>query len=233
MLLNILLSEGDLTYKLVYLGLYLVVIVLSFSFHEFAHAFAAHKMGDDTARNLGRMTLNPMVHIEPTGFLLLLIVGFGWAKPVPVNPRNYRKYRLGEFVVSFAGIFTNLILALIAAFFYVVAAFIEYKSGSELPAFLFTFLNLLGIINVSLAVFNFLPVYPLDGAHIFELAFGKLIGAKAVMWLRNYGRFILYGIFGLTFILGRFFNIYPLSGITTWIYSKFVALFALVANLFV
>ena len=91
----------------------LPAIVIAFTLHEWGHAYSAYRMGDPTARNLGRMTLNPLAHIDPIGFLMMVVVGFGWAKPVPVNPNNYRNYRAGELVVSLAGVTVNLILAII------------------------------------------------------------------------------------------------------------------------
>ena len=225
MLISILLSSGDITTKLIYLGLYIIAIILSFSIHEWAHAYAAHMMGDDTARNLGRMTLNPMAHIDPIGFILLLIVGFGWAKPVPVNPNNYTNFRKGEFIVSFAGIFMNLVLALFSALVYVlVYKFVSYSDAY----FLFLFLNVLGLINVSLAVFNFIPVFPLDGSHIFDLIFGKLVGPKVIMWMHGNGRIILYVILGISFLLSRFTSFSLIGGISNWIYTGMLELFGLI-----
>ncbi|MBO4563231.1 MAG: site-2 protease family protein [Clostridia bacterium] len=230
MLFQLLTGSGDLKTKLIFVALYLIAIIVSLSFHEWAHAHAAHSMGDDTAMNLGRMTLNPMAHIDPSGFLMLLLLGFGWAKPVPVNPRNYRNYRWGEFRVSFAGIFTNLIIALISAFLYVGFSVYEIRTGSEMPELLYTFLYIVGILNCSLAIFNFIPVYPLDGAHIFDLVFGKLVGSRVLLWMHRNGRFILYGIFILNFVFARL-GFSPLGTAVNWLYLKFISLFTALANL--
>ncbi|MBO4849034.1 MAG: site-2 protease family protein [Clostridia bacterium] len=230
MLIQLLTGGGDIKSKLIYVGLYLIAIIVSLSFHEWAHAHAAHRMGDDTALNMGRMTLNPAAHIDPAGFIMLLLLGFGWAKPVPVNPRNYRNYRWGEFRVSFAGIFTNVIIALISAFLYVGFAFYEVRTGAELPDMLFTFFYIVGILNCSLAIFNFIPVYPLDGSHIFDLLFGKLVGSRVTFWMHRNGSYILYGIFILNFLLARM-GFSPLGTAVTWIYTKFLALFTWAANL--
>lgn len=232
MALSILLGEGDIRTKLITLGILIIVMIISFSFHEWAHAHAAHRNGDDTAKNLGRMTLNPAAHIDPIGFLLLMFVGFGWAKPVPVNPRNYRHYRRAEFQVSLAGIFTNIVIALISAFLYVALWIVSARTQREITPFVFLFVELLGIINVSLAVFNFIPVFPLDGSHLFDLIFGRRF-PRAVMWMHNNGRFILYGIFGLIFILGRVFGISPLGWVTEKIYTAFIDLFWLIGKNFV
>lgn len=232
MLLQLLLGEGTILSKVIYLLLYLIVIIVSLSFHEWAHAHAAHRMGDDTARNMGRMTLNPAAHIDPIGFLMLVVIGFGWAKPVPVNPRNYRNYNLGEFTVSFAGIFTNLIIALVSAFLYVFISVYEIKSGTRLPDMLYTFLLMMGYINCGLAIFNFLPIYPLDGAHIFELLFGKMLGAKTMNWIHMNGRYLLYGFFILSFVLSRM-GISIIGSAVSWLFGLFIKLFTAIANLIV
>lgn len=114
-------------------ALYVVpAILISLTFHEFGHAYAAYKMGDPTARNLGRMTLNPLAHIDPIGFILLVLFGFGWAKPVPVNPRNYNNFKKGEIVVSLAGVTMNLILAVVGAMIlYTMLAVNGYKMMTD------------------------------------------------------------------------------------------------------
>lgn len=231
MLISILMGEGDLISKVIYILLYLIAIVISLSFHEWAHAHAAHRMGDDTAMMMGRMTLNPLAHIDPMGFLMLLIVGFGWAKPVPVNPRNYRNYRVGEFRVSFAGIFTNLVIAFVSALLYISFSVYEYKTGAVLPDMLYMFVWMLGMLNCALAVFNLLPIFPLDGAHIFELIFGKVIGTKAINWIHNHGNLLLLGLFGLSFILSRVFGVSLVADVANWIFTKFLSLFNWIANL--
>lgn len=249
MLISVLLGEGDIIIKATYLVMYLIAIIFSLSLHEWGHAYAAHINGDDTARNMGRMTLNPIAHIDPMGFILLLVVGFGWAKPVPVNPRNYRNYRKGELMVSFAGIFMNLMLALIAALIASVLASFDLRamgyevtapvirivsygaSDTTVPWQIYQFLYILGGLNCCLAVFNLIPVYPLDGSHIFELFFGKLVGAKALMWLHRNGTYILYGLLILSAVLSRVSDFSPIGTAAYWIYDKFCALFAWLAGL--
>ena len=226
MLIQTLLGEGDLRTKLIYAGMYLIAIVLSLSAHEWAHAFVAHLNGDNTARNMGRMTLNPLAHIDPAGLLMLLIVGFGWAKPVPVNSRNYRNYRLGEATVSLAGIFMNLLLAFVSAGLAVLFAVLARTRG-ELPnQYLQLFLDIMGIMNCALAIFNLLPLYPLDGSHIFDLLLGKLIGPQAVMWLHRNGRFLLYGFLILSVVLSRVSSFSLVGTAASWLYSVFWNLFA-------
>ena len=250
MLISLLFSDLDLKYKIIYLLIDLIVIVVSLSFHEWGHAFAAYKNGDDTAKNFGRMTVNPAAHIDPTGLLMLLIVGFGWAKPVPVNPRNYRNFRRGEFIVSFAGIFMNLMLALIAALAVTVVAIFDLKAygapvtaenirilaaiggSAEFSPVVYMLLYMLGITNCALAVFNLIPVYPLDGSHIFDLLFGKLVGPKALMWLHRNGRFVLIGFLVLSMLASRIWGVSIIGDAAEWIYSGFVSLFSLAAGIF-
>ena len=254
MLFSLLTGNDDLLTKITGLVFYLVAIVVSLSFHEFAHAYAAHRMGDDTSRNMGRMTLNPIAHIDPIGFLMLLLLGFGWAKPVPVNPRNYRNYRKGEFIVSFAGIFTNLIIMTVSALILTVLAVCDLKAQGYLittasvfnmacysdsvlqvyfnaahaiPERVYTLFTYFCYINAGLAIFNFIPVYPLDGSHIFDLLFGKLLGYKVISWMHKNGRYILYGILILSYVLSRFAGFSPLSYAMTFVSEGVIKLFSM------
>lgn len=168
----------------------LPAIIIGLTVHEWAHAFAADKLGDPTAKNLGRMTLNPFAHIDLFGFLCLLVVGFGWAKPVPVNPRNFKNYRLDDIIVSLAGIAMNLVVAFFATILFYFGVY-RWNLGSN-EAFYTIFLSIV-TINLSLAVFNLLPIYPLDGSHVFESLFMRYI-PKFFMFLRQYGQYILIAL---------------------------------------
>lgn len=168
----------------------LPAIIIGLTVHEWAHAFAADKLGDPTAKNLGRMTLNPFAHIDLFGFLCLLVVGFGWAKPVPVNPRNFKNYRRDDIIVSLAGIAMNLVVAFFATILFYFGVY-HWNLGSN-EAFYTIFLSIV-TINLSLAVFNLLPIYPLDGSHVFESLFMRYI-PKFFMFLRQYGQYILIAL---------------------------------------
>ncbi len=168
----------------------LPAIIIGLTVHEWAHAFAANKLGDPTAKNLGRMTLNPFAHIDLFGFLCLLVVGFGWAKPVPVNPRNFKNYRRDDIIVSLAGIAMNLVVAFFATILFYFGVY-RWNLGSN-EAFYTIFLSIV-TINLSLAVFNLLPIYPLDGSHVFESLFMRYI-PKFFMFLRQYGQYILIAL---------------------------------------
>ena len=179
----------------------LPAVIIGLSFHEWGHAFAALKMGDPTARNLGRLTLNPLKHIDPMGFLMMIFFGFGWAKPVPVNPHNYRNYKVSEIVVSLAGVTMNLILAFVSALglaaYYKFAGteFIMSAAGNKIAIIIYYFI----MLNLCLLVFNLIPIYPLDGFHVAEVLLSKPLGSKVFLFLRRYGQFILIGIL----LLGR------------------------------
>ncbi len=151
------------------------VIIFALSFHEAAHAFVAWKMGDPTARNMGRLTLDPLKHLDPVGTLVMVLFGFGWAKPVPINTRYFKKPKNGMALTALAGPLSNLLLAFVSALIYGVLYYFGVFDISEnitesLPTFL-RFLTgiLLGnsfTLNTYLAVFNLLPVPPFDGSRI-------------------------------------------------------------------
>lgn len=157
------------------------VLIFSLTLHELAHAVIAEWVGDDTARDLGRITLNPLKHLDPMGALLLLFVGFGWAKPVPINPAKFKNYRSGLFFVSIAGVVVNFAIAIIAL---AILGFIGLgmdTSGrltldntniarnlmsSQYGDELITGLYMIAQINIILAVFNMIPIPPLDGSKV-------------------------------------------------------------------
>lgn len=146
----------------------LLVLLIAFSFHEFAHAYTADKFGDPTPRSMGRVTLNPMVHLDILGLILIVLVGFGWAKPVLVNPNYFKRPRLMGIVVSFAGPLANLILAFVGVMlYYGLEAFGVYGGASSgvQDAIMVFFQNFL-YLNVLLFLFNLIPLPPLDGYRI-------------------------------------------------------------------
>ena len=165
-----LLQGGDMTQIVLTLLTTAFVVVAILPIHECAHAFVAHKLGDDTGKYNGRMTLNPMRHLDPIGALSLFLVGFGWAKPVPVNPYNFKNRKAGTALTALAGPVSNLIVAFIAVLllrinFEIARMNLDYYYGT-LYTVIYTFLYLLSVINIGLAVFNFLPIPPLDGSRI-------------------------------------------------------------------
>lgn len=221
-LLNLDLLLSDPLEFLKLLGCIIPVMLLSLTLHEWGHAFAAYKCGDPTARNLGRMTLNPLKHIDPLGFLSILLFGFGWAKPVPVNPRNYRNYKQGEAIVSLAGVTMNLLLAIAFSIVFVPLFRMSiFGSYSWLENGLLMSMIMYGIsLNVVLMLFNLLPFYPLDGYHVFELLFAKRLPFNVFLFLRRYGQYILIGIL----ILFRVVGFHPISKLTDLILNQLMNL---------
>lgn len=167
----------------------LPAILIALSFHEWGHSYAAYRLGDPTARNLGRMTVNPFRHIDPLGFAMLLLVGFGWAKPVPINPRNFKNLRRDEIVVSLAGITMNLILALIGMLIFYV--YVIAGGGNEV---ILRMLSYFLSINLGLMIFNLIPIPPLDGSHVLESLLIRHTGPKPFVFLERYGNLILLAL---------------------------------------
>lgn len=144
----------------------LIAFFMAITFHEFAHALAAHLLGDDTAERAGRLTLNPFKHIDPFGLLFLFLFRIGWAKPVPMNMDNFKYPRLYAVLSAFAGPFANLLLALVSLYL------LKYFPANLLPAtgalFFIAFFKNSAQMNVMLGVFNLLPIPPLDGGHLIH-----------------------------------------------------------------
>ncbi|WFD08797.1 site-2 protease family protein [Tepidibacter hydrothermalis] len=135
-------------------------ILMAISIHEFGHGYAAYILGDDTAKKSGRLSLNPLKHIDPIGFLMLIIVHFGWAKPVPINSNRFKHKRIGLFLVSIAGVICNIILAIICIYLYKYE--LRYVNMYALNSIILSAVS----INIGFAVFNLLPIPPLDGSKI-------------------------------------------------------------------
>ena len=138
------------------------VYLISLTVHEFSHAFAAYKMGDPTAKSMGRLTLNPFKHIDLIGFLFFIFLGVGWAKPVPINPLNFKKYRKGTRIVSIVGIISNFVMGLLAAGICAIL-FSTVGVGGIALAYVYDILFYFMLVNSFLALFNLLPIPPLDG----------------------------------------------------------------------
>ncbi|MXW43140.1 MAG: site-2 protease family protein [Candidatus Dadabacteria bacterium] len=171
------------------------VILFSLTIHEYAHALVAYRLGDDTAKRQGRLSLNPLVHLDVFGTLLLFIVHFGWAKPVPVDPRNFRNPKKDMLMVAIAGPISNILTAIAAAVILKALfenfAAIPPGSGADVAVRMLVWFMYIGIV---LAVFNMIPVPPLDGSRVL---YGLLPDSLAYRYARfeTYGIFILFAFF--------------------------------------
>jgi Zn-dependent protease len=202
-----LLQESILLF-LTFFGAVVTALIVGIAFHEFSHAFTAWRLGDGTARLLGRVSLNPVRHLDPTGTVLLMIAGFGWGKPVPVNPARLRNGpETGRAIVAGAGPIANIIIAVVAAL-PMQLGLVDWWSPFRIPVtvsdwdvgdYLGLYLSAVVIFNVVLAVFNLLPIAPLDG---FSVAVGLLPRdlSRTVAQLEPYGPVILLLLLVLPFV---------------------------------
>ena len=177
-------------------------VLIAITFHEFAHAFAADKLGDDTPRLEGRLSLNPTSHLDPVGSIMLLLAGFGWGKPVRVNPRNYNRdisMEKADAIVSVAGPAMNMLLAIIFTFIYcAISKFFPQMYLNEIGRILIVMISHTIIINIGLGVFNLIPLPPLDGSKVLK----PFLPYNAKVWFENnektfYMIFIFLWIFGI------------------------------------
>ena len=182
--------------NVVYYILSALAVLIILTVHEYAHAYAAYKLGDNTARSLGRLSLNPIKHLDPIGALCMLVFHFGWAKPVPINARNFKNPKRGFAIVAIAGPLSNIIFAFLSAFLYLLlfALFRDIKFTSE---FLFKladntllFVYLFHIINVGIGIFNLIPIPPLDGSRILNV----VLPPKYYFGIMKYERNIYLGL---------------------------------------
>ncbi|MBE3556111.1 MAG: site-2 protease family protein [Firmicutes bacterium] len=179
-------------------------ILFGLVFHEFAHGYVADRLGDSTAREAGRLTLNPLAHLDPFGTLLLVLVGFGWAKPTPINPQRLRHPRRDEILVTAAGPLTNLLLA----FLLLIAYRFSFLADNWIASALLT----AAALNVFLGIFNLLPIPPLDGSHILLNGLG--FPEQWKVRIQQVGSYLLIV---LLFALAYFGN--PLGRFSSWVFG--------------
>lgn len=175
---------------------WLIALVIGITIHEFAHAYTAYRLGDSTAKMAGRVTFNPIAHMDPLGTLMLFLAGFGWGKPVPVNPFQLRHGRWGQVLVSLSGPLSNIIAAAIFA----LPLRILITANVETPAIVVQVLQAIIELNLILAIFNLIPIPPLDGSRILTaLAPRAFSGIMAE--IERIGPFVLLGIIVLTIVM--------------------------------
>ncbi|MGC9151214.1 MAG: site-2 protease family protein [Microbacter sp.] len=165
--------------------------ILGLSIHESAHAYTSYRLGDSTAKDLGRVSLNPLQHIDWLGFLFIVLVGFGWAKPVTFNPDNLRNKHRDEILISLAGPVSNLLLAI--TFFLIARSlmWIDFFNVTNAGQWIVHLIVIWGIINVALFIFNLIPLPPLDGSHVY-LTFLSDTHPRLMINLYKYGTGVLF-----------------------------------------
>lgn len=218
------LMSGDIKGFIINILYLLPALLIAISFHEFAHAWMANRMGDTTAKNLGRMTLDPLKHFDLWGFMMLILVGFGWGKSVPINPRNFTNYRKGNILVSLAGVTTNLILSFI--FYGIFKLLIFFGVQNDV---ILNIIVRIVVLNIILCFFNLIPIPPLDGHHLIKGWIARR-SPNFYMVYQKYGFMFLIAIMILPSWLGLNFN--PISyalnfilGLVLNLYSMFFGLF--------
>jgi Zn-dependent protease len=195
--------------------------IIGLTVHEFSHAYMAFRLGDHTAKDQGRLTLNPLKHIDWMGFFLIVIAGFGWAKPVSFNPDNLKHKHRDEILISIAGPLSNLVIALL---FFMVARVLfvfEFFNSTGLGLGTINLMVAWGVINISLFIFNLLPLPPLDGSHLY-LTFLKETNPRLMMNLYKYGTLALLVLIVAENSLNM--NILHLSEMINTISSFFIGL---------
>lgn len=197
-------------------------IIVGLTVHEFSHAFIASKCGDTTSKDQGRLTLNPLKHIDPFGFLMLLVAGFGWAKPVQFNEQNLRNPKTDVMKIAVAGPLSNAITAMILSIIFLLFVDIDlagYHKGNQILREIFIY----GIyINWGLMVFNLIPIPPLDGSHLLLNYFRKY--PETYRLLIRYGTFILLGLIVVSLVTKV--NVFPIWPVIEFLGNGFLSLFS-------
>ena len=181
------------------------VLLLSLMTHELAHAFVALRCGDNTAKQMGRISFNPLKHIDPLGAILLIAVGFGWAKPVPINPGNFKNKKAGVILTSLAGPLSNILLAIVFSAAYVIvkarAQPAPFMPISESDTLILNFLTQFYSVNIMLAAFNLIPIPPLDGSKVLFVFLPDRIYFNYVLKYERFGMLILLALSFSGFIM--------------------------------
>lgn len=215
----------------------LPVILIALSFHEAAHAFVAYKMGDRTAFNMGRVTLNPAKHLDIMGSFWMLVFGYGWAKPVPINARNFKNPKKGMALTAIAGPIMNLILGILGSVLCTVISFYMMVNIFTLAENNFVYRILLAIqqlflymalMNFMLMAYNLIPIPPFDGSRFFSL----FLPDRIYWTIMKYERYTLIAVLAVSFLCSRFFNFSPFYWVATKLFELFSnPIFSLLAKI--
>ena len=210
MLLDIFLSSGNIFVKLLTFLVLFPALLFALTCHEYAHGYAAYTQGDFYAKSMGRLSLNPFKHLDPLGTLCMLIFGFGWAKPVPIVPSNFKNGRKSLLLVAVAGVFANFLLAFLSIlflyfFWYIIWPAVPWFStdmGASIALVIQMFFQYFASINIALAVFNLVPIPPLDGYKIVKELFENGRNMRTFMSVERYATIILLAFLFLSNRLG-------------------------------
>ncbi len=238
-LIRNLLTAEDKRLVFVMILAYIPALLIAIVMHEFSHGIVAYWNGDDTAKLAGRLNVNPVKHFDPIGFLMLAVIGFGWAKPVPIDPRRFRNYKKGMITVSLAGVICNFLIAFVATGLFALYIYATksavmtmemYTAGYYVFYFFAYLLQYIVLINLTLMAFNLIPVYPLDGFRVVETLVKP--DNRYVAFNYRYGSFLLLGLLVLSTVLGYIspyldvFSLY-MNAIVNMMNSIFNAIFGL------
>lgn len=219
-------SDGSASQEgMLRIGAFIVALLVTVMLHEIGHGLSALLYGDTTAKDNGRLTLNPAKHFDFMGLVMMMLVGFGWAKPVPVNVNNFENKRSGMIVVSLAGVFINLCLAFIFALVFVLLATVAVAYGSlqyYVLYFCYFFSYMMMMLNINFALFNILPLFPLDGYRLLSCFVPQSNGYMS--FVRRYSMYIFLVLIMWQYlpIIGDYspFTLY-ISNVGSWIYTSF------------
>lgn len=225
--------SGELELKTIVLEFCAIIFVWAFCLpvHESAHAWAADRLGDSTGRLSGRISLNPLVHLSLTGTLMMLIFGFGYAKPVPVNIRNFKNRKVGFGLTAAAGPASNILMAIIFCIIANICKIVIIKNAYDTDSLFYAALQFfitVGYINISLAVFNLLPIPPLDGSRLAAI----ILPDRIYYQLMSYERYIMYGLFVLIFIFSRI-GFSPVGFLSEGLFNFIYKIISLPFNFFI
>lgn len=238
-LIRNLLTAEDKRLVFVMILAYIPALLIAIVMHEFSHGIVAYWNGDDTAKLAGRLNVNPVKHFDPIGFLMLAVIGFGWAKPVPIDPRRFRNYKKGMITVSLAGVICNFLIAFVATGLFALYIYATksavmtmemYTAGYYVFYFFAYLLQYIVLINLTLMAFNLIPIYPLDGFRVVETLVKP--DNRYVAFNYRYGSFLLLGLLVLSTVLGYIspyldvFSLY-MNAIVNMMNSIFNAIFGL------
>ena len=182
----------------------ILAVVIALSIHEFSHGYVAYLLGDDTAKSMGRLTINPLKHLDPIGSLTMIFFRFGWAKPVPINPRNFKKPKRDFALTAIAGPLSNIILALFSSLLFLL--FLKAYQGAEAgfgKSLLYNttlFFSIFTSLNVGLGVFNLIPVPPFDGSRILNVILPQKLYFKVMRYERQIYWIVIAWLFGGTYV---------------------------------